>query len=92
LAQPNEATSQGTSERCPWNAMETQGLPVLVSLRQGESGAWWSRRRLPEEEMQLAGSKDGGCVYTELGPGSPKWKCRFKVRIRHAVPPRSEVD
>ena len=25
----------------------------------------WDRRRLPEERMQLAGSKDGGSVYTE---------------------------
>jgi len=34
-------------------------------LRQSESGAWRSRKRLPKRELQLGGSKDGGWVYTD---------------------------
>ena len=33
--------------------------------RQGDNPALRDRRRLPEERMQLAGSKDGNSVYTE---------------------------
>jgi hypothetical protein len=48
------------------------GFPGFGFFRQGESGAWWSRKRLREEKMQLAmqfaGSKEGGWVYTGEDP------------------------
>jgi hypothetical protein len=31
----------------------------------GESGARWSRKGLPEEEVHLVGAKDGDWIYTE---------------------------
>jgi hypothetical protein len=40
----------------------------LVDLQLGECGACWSQRRLPKGELQLAGSKDGGWVYTGREP------------------------
>ena len=64
-----EGISRRAAERCSWNAMERQGLRFLVSLGQGESGAWRSRRRLPEGKMQLAGSEDGGWPYTKQERG-----------------------
>jgi hypothetical protein len=45
------------------------GFPGFGSFRQGEDCALRGRRRLPENKMQLAGSKDGGWVYNEREPG-----------------------
>jgi len=50
--------------------MEWQGLPVLVSLRQGESGAWWSQKRLPKRKVQHGTTEEGGWLYTHQNPGA----------------------
>jgi len=39
------------------------GFAVFGFLRQGESGAGRSRKRLPKRKLQLGGSKHGGWVY-----------------------------
>ena len=44
---------------------ENTGFPGFGLRGQGDNPALRDRRRLPEERMQLAGSKDGGSVYTE---------------------------
>ena len=45
--------------------IEKTGFPGFGFSRQGDKLALGDRRRLPEERMQVAGSKDGGSVYTE---------------------------
>jgi hypothetical protein len=49
--------------------MEAQHLPVLVSCGRAKVALGGAEDRLPEENMQRAGSKDGGWVYTEQDPG-----------------------
>jgi hypothetical protein len=49
---------------------EKTGFPGFGFFRQGNNYALRGRRRLPEEEMQLGGSKEGGWVYTQLEPES----------------------
>jgi hypothetical protein len=44
---------------------EKIGFPGFGFFRQGNNYALRGRRRLPEEKMQLAGSKDGGLAYTK---------------------------
>jgi hypothetical protein len=61
--------------------IEKTGFPGFGFSRQGDKLALGDRRRLPEERMQLAGSKDGGSVYTEWDLGSPKWKSRFRPAL-----------
>jgi hypothetical protein len=46
------------------------GFPGFGFFRQGDNCALRGRRRLPEEGMQLAGSKDGGWLYTARHPGA----------------------
>jgi phage-related baseplate assembly protein len=44
---------------------ENTGVPGLGLCGQEDNPALRDRRRLAEERMQRAGSKDGGSVYTE---------------------------
>jgi hypothetical protein len=44
---------------------ENTGFPGFGLCGQGDNPALRDLRRLPEEKMQLAGSKDGDSVYTE---------------------------
>jgi len=44
---------------------ENTGFPGFGLCGQGDNPALRDRRRLPEERMQPAGSKDSGSVYTE---------------------------
>jgi hypothetical protein len=43
---------------------EKTRFPGFGFFWQGDNRALLGRRRLPEEKMQLAGSTDGGWVYT----------------------------
>jgi len=53
------------------------GFPGFGFFRQGDNCALRGRRRLPEDKMQLAGSKDGGWVYTEHDTGVQNGNSRF---------------
>jgi hypothetical protein len=44
---------------------ERTGVRDFGFCAQRDSPAWQGRKRLPEERMQLAGSRYGGSVYTE---------------------------
>jgi hypothetical protein len=44
---------------------EKTGFPGFGFSLQGNNYALRGRRRLPEEKMQLTGSKDGGWEYTD---------------------------
>jgi hypothetical protein len=45
-------------------------FPGFGFFRQGDYRTLRERKRLPEEKMQLAGSKEGGWVYTKHDPES----------------------
>jgi hypothetical protein len=63
--QRNQAAGRRGAERCLWKSLKISGFPVLVRfLRWGDTAALRGRRRLPEERMQPAGSKDGDSAYT----------------------------
>lgn len=65
----NQGDQEVGSAGCLWNALERQSLRVLICLRQGESGAWWSRRWLPEGKTQLAESNVDSGMYTKPDSG-----------------------
>ena len=48
---------------------EKTGVSGLGFSGQGDNPALRGRRRLPEENMQLPGSKDGGWVHAGQDPG-----------------------
>ena len=64
----DDGTYAGRIPPCPGVVV----FPGFGLCAQGDNPALRGRRRLPEEGMQLPGSKGGGLVYTELDPGSPK--------------------
>ena len=58
---------------------EKIGFPGFGFFRQGNNYALRGRRRLPEEKMQLTGSKDGGCEYNDSA-GESKMEIRSNFR------------
>src|ERR1039457_3058091 len=59
---------------------EKVGFPGFGFFRQGNNYALRGRRRLPEEKMQLTGSKDGGWEYTDSAGES---KMEISVKNLH---------
>ena len=48
---------------------EKRGFPCFGFFRRDDNYALQGRKRLPEEGMQVAGSKDRGWMYTERESG-----------------------
>ena len=48
---------------------EKEGFPGFGFFRKGANCALWGRKRFPEERMHVAGSNDGGWMYTEHNCG-----------------------
>src|ERR1039458_10150956 len=63
--QRNQAARRWGSARCLWNALKKQDFPALDFPCRATTTPCGGRRRLPEEKMQLTGSKDGGWEYTD---------------------------